>query len=170
MVDAVQILREAGFYLQDGKTIASTAAHFGVTEQTIINHFKRLPGIDSEIAAAVKAKSLEAQNNGRIRGGQNGSRKVVYTTEYVDELAVAFLNSNLSLSKFAKSIGWPKSTLYDVLTSPSLSSNLAAEVRQRFADNKSAAPPLSKSIASDVLGIVDDRMPEVNKTGFITRR
>ena len=123
-MDNNQIIQEAKTYISSDKTIEETAKDLKISKRTLQLHLGKLDAIDPELHKLVLAKKESMQIKGRIKGGTIGKATPSYTKEEAEHVANEIIKYGYTYEEASKRLNIPRSTIYEIVHSPSVSMDL----------------------------------------------
>lgn len=131
-----RIIAEAREYINGGKTIAETAKSLGLSKRTFQLHLGKLESIDPELHAVVLDKKTSNQNAGRRLGGMLGKRSANYTLEEAQDMANRIVTQHLTYQEAEELYNIPSSSIYDMVHSSFISSDIKEELEMVAVENQ----------------------------------
>ena len=131
-----QILKCARDYISSNLTVEEVANRNNVTKKTLQNNFKKLKEINYEVYAAVELKKEKNQAIGKIKGGKTGKRTGTHSKEEINDIAVKFIDKQMTFKEGEASEEIASSTLHDMLHSNLVDDDKRAKLDEVAKANK----------------------------------
>lgn len=131
-----KIIEEAKVYVSNDLTVEETANDLGISKRTFQIHLKQLGSIDPFLYGLVLKKKESNIKAGRIKGGEIGKAKPRYTKEEAIKIANAIIVNEYTYEEVSERYGIPKSTVYEMVHSEYIPSEMKASLERVAVANK----------------------------------